>query len=62
MTVTYRRITRPVARGFLPGTHAFLDRLEAQLDGRPLPDWLALFGELRGQYPEWTDHATAATE
>ena len=62
MTVTYRRLTRRSARGFLPGLHAFLDRLEAQLDGRPPPDWLARFGELRGEYPEWSDHATAATE
>jgi uncharacterized protein YndB with AHSA1/START domain len=47
MTVTYRRITRQTARGFLPGLHAFLDRLEAQLAGAPLPDWLARFGALR---------------
>jgi len=49
MTVTYRRITRQTAHGFLPGLHAFLDRLEAQLDGAPLPDWLARFGALRNQ-------------
>ena len=30
--VTYRRITKQTARGFLPGLHAFLDRLEAQLN------------------------------
>ena len=52
--VTYRRLTRKSARGFLPGLHAFLDRLEAQLDGRPLPDWLARFGELRAHYPQWS--------
>ena len=57
LTVTYRRITARTARGFLPGLHAFLDRLAAQLDGDPLPDWLARFGELRGHYPEWTEHA-----
>jgi uncharacterized protein YndB with AHSA1/START domain len=54
LTVTYRRITTSTARGFLPGLHAFLDRLEAQLEHRPLPDWHARFAELRGQYPEWT--------
>ena len=58
VVVTYRRITRATARGFLPGTHAFLDRLEAQLDGAPLPDWLTRFGELQPTYPEWTGHAT----
>src|SRR4051812_17918207 len=54
LTVTYRRITRQTAPGFLPGTHAFLDRLEAQLEGRPLPEWRSRFDELRGQYPAWT--------
>jgi hypothetical protein len=62
LTVTYRRLTRQSARGFLPGTHAFLDRLEAQLDGAPLPDWLARFEELRREYPDWRDHAPPATE
>ena len=54
LTVTYRRLTKQTASGFLPGTHAFLDRLEAQLDGEPLPDWTRRFGELRGHYPAWT--------
>jgi uncharacterized protein YndB with AHSA1/START domain len=58
LTVTYRRITAQTARGFLPGLHAFLDRLEAQLDGGPLPDWMVRFGEVRDQYPAWKDHAT----
>src|SRR5947209_18469585 len=43
LRVTYRRITRQTAHGFLPGLHAFLDRLEAQLDGRALPDWMQRF-------------------
>jgi uncharacterized protein YndB with AHSA1/START domain len=60
LVVTYTRITPETARGFLPGVHAFLDRLEAQLAGAPLPDWLARFGEVRAQYPEWTDHAAPA--
>jgi uncharacterized protein YndB with AHSA1/START domain len=55
--VTYRRITAATARGFLPGLHAFLDRLEAQLDGRNLPSFLERFAELRGEYPEWSVHA-----
>lgn len=57
LCVTYRRITRATARGFLPGLHAFLDRLEAQLDGRALPDWNQRFGELLAEYPEWSGHA-----
>jgi uncharacterized protein YndB with AHSA1/START domain len=54
LRVTYRKITKETARGFLPGLHAFLDRLEAQLDGRPLPDWMTRFTELHAEYPEWS--------
>ena len=57
LLVTYRRITKATARGFLPGLHAFLDRLEAQLDARDLPDWGARFLALRSEYPEWSGHA-----
>jgi uncharacterized protein YndB with AHSA1/START domain len=57
LLVTYRRLTRQSATGFLPGLHAFLDRLEAQLDARPLPDWTQRFGELAADYPEWKGHA-----
>ena len=60
--VTYRRITKGTARGFLPGLHAFLDRLEAQLDGRALPDWGMRFEELREEYPDWTGHAPHSGE
>ena len=62
LLVTYRRITKSTARGFLPGLHAFLDRLEAQLDGGALPDWLQRFEQVRADYPEWSDHAPAATK
>ena len=57
LLVTYSRISRQTAPGFLPGLHAFLDRLEAQLDGSALPDWLERFGQLRAEYPEWSEHA-----
>lgn len=60
LRVTYRRITKQTARGFLPGLHAFLDRLEAQLAGSELPDWMARFTEVREQYPEWRDYASAS--
>ena|SRR5579872_7341236 len=58
--VTYSRITHQTARGFLPGLHAFLDRLEAQLDGCPLSDWMSRFEELRAEYPEWSGHASGS--
>jgi hypothetical protein len=55
--VTYSKITKQTAQGFLPGTHAFLDRLEAQLDKVSLPDWTSTFDGLSELYPEWTGHA-----
>ncbi|HEX4404452.1 MAG TPA: SRPBCC domain-containing protein [Polyangia bacterium] len=60
VVVTYRRITLQTARGFLPGLHAYLERLEAQLDGRIPPDWLERFAALRTAYPEWSGHAPNA--
>ena len=36
--------------------HRF-DRLEAQLEGGALPDWMQRFGELQAAYPEWSGHA-----
>ena len=54
LTVTYRRLTRQTALGFLPGLHALLDCLEAQLDGAALPEWEARFAALRAEYPAWT--------
>ncbi len=59
LTVVYRRITAAVARGFLPGTHVFLDRLEAQLARAPLPDFATRFAEVRAEYPDWEAHASA---
>ncbi|MDH6195113.1 uncharacterized protein YndB with AHSA1/START domain [Mycobacterium frederiksbergense] len=36
---SHRGLTVPDGRGFHPGTHAFLDRMEAYLAGDPLPEW-----------------------
>jgi uncharacterized protein YndB with AHSA1/START domain len=54
LTVTYRRLTSRTASGFTPGTHVLLDRLEAQLDSKPLPDWMTRFEEARSYYPAWS--------
>lgn len=43
---THRGLSIPGARGFRPGTHAFLDRLTAHLDGQPLPDWQQRYREI----------------
>ncbi|MFO0727658.1 MAG: SRPBCC domain-containing protein [Myxococcota bacterium] len=56
LRLIYRRITLPVAQGFLPGLHAFLDRLQAQLEGRALPDWNQRFLTRIAEYPAWTPH------
>jgi hypothetical protein len=53
LTLEHRRLTRPAASGFAPGWHAFLERLAAQLDGRPLPDWMGAFAGARLSYPAW---------
>jgi hypothetical protein len=45
------------ARGFLPGLHAFLDRLEAQLGGAKMPGFNERFGEVMREYPEWSHAA-----
>ena len=36
---SHRGLTVSDGQGFHPGTHAYLDRLEAYLGGEPLPDW-----------------------
>lgn len=47
VTLTHRDLTKRTARWYGPGVEAFLERLEAQLNGDPLPDWEARVGELR---------------
>ncbi|OBI80606.1 SRPBCC family protein [Mycobacterium sp. E740] len=37
---THRGLGVRTAGGFLGGTHAYLDRLRAYLEGEPPPDWL----------------------
>jgi uncharacterized protein YndB with AHSA1/START domain len=53
LTVTHRGLTRRTAGVFGEGMEAFLDRLEAQLDGRPLPDWETRLREIRGGTSGW---------
>ena len=49
---SHRGLSVPSARGFHPGTHAFLDRLAAQLAGQPLPDWQQRYREVAEAIPE----------
>lgn len=50
LRITHRHLTQQTARGFVAGTHAFLDRLEDELDGRPLTNWVKRVDELRPVY------------
>ncbi|TVY01670.1 SRPBCC family protein [Mycolicibacterium porcinum] len=43
---THRGLTISDGQGFHPGTHAYLDRLEAHLGGQPLPDWARRYQEV----------------
>ena len=56
LTVTYRNISKQTAFGFTPGTHVLIDRLEAQLNGEPLPHWMDRFFEVQRLYPMWETH------
>jgi uncharacterized protein YndB with AHSA1/START domain len=39
------------AYGYISGEHAYLDRLQAHLEGSPLPDWVERTGEVQPAYP-----------
>lgn len=49
--LTHRNLHRQTALGFAPGTHAFLDRLAAQLAGEPLPPWPERYTQVAPRYP-----------
>lgn len=51
LRVTHRRLTRPTSFGFVSGLHIFLDRLEQQLDGNPLTDFVEGVSATRSLYP-----------
>ncbi len=50
LRITHRHLTSQTAKGFVSGTHAFLDRLEDQLDGRPLTNWVQRVDEVKPIY------------
>lgn len=51
LTLIHRNITGQTARGVAPATHVLLERLAAELDGRPLPEMRSRFAEVQGLYP-----------
>ena len=51
LRLTHRGLGVPNANGFRPGTQAYLDRLQALLDGTPLPGWLERYEQIAGHGP-----------
>lgn len=47
----HRKLNRDTALGFAPGTHAFVDRLQAHLDRKPLPSWQERYQQVASNYP-----------
>jgi uncharacterized protein YndB with AHSA1/START domain len=50
LTFSHRGLSLPNAQGYISGTHAFLDRLSAHLEGAELPDWRDRFAEVQQLY------------
>jgi hypothetical protein len=50
LTFTHRGLSARNANGFVPGTHAYLDHLVAQLDGAELPAWSQRYAEVPPAY------------
>lgn len=53
LTFVHRGLSVRNAQGYIPGTHAFLDRLEAHIAGEPLPGWNERYQEVAPAYPAW---------
>lgn len=53
LTMHHINLSMPTAIGFAPGTHAYLDRLEAHLSDAVLPNWTVRYGEVASAYPSW---------
>ncbi|ANZ36234.1 ATPase [Lentzea guizhouensis] len=53
LTFTHRGLSERNAKGFAPGTHAFLDRAEAHLNGEQPPNWDERYAEVAPDYPSW---------
>lgn len=54
LTLKHSRLNKATALGFAPGTHAFVDRLNAHLDASSLPDWFFRYQEVKSGYPAWS--------
>ena len=50
LTLTHSYLSKSLSLRFAPGWHAYLDRLEAALDNKELPDWMHRFGQVKELY------------
>jgi uncharacterized protein YndB with AHSA1/START domain len=56
LRLSHRGFRPKDAAGYIPGEHAYLDRLEAALGRQPVPDWQKRYAEVAGLYgpgPSW---------
>lgn len=51
LTLVHDGLDSRDARGYVPGQHAFLDRLTAHLAGDEIPDWEQRYQEVADAYP-----------
>ncbi len=51
LKVDFRNLTQQTSQGFVPGMHSYLNRLDAQLNKTPPPDFIKQVEELRRNYP-----------
>jgi uncharacterized protein YndB with AHSA1/START domain len=50
LTFIHRGLSLSNAKGYVSGTHAFLDRLDAYLNGVDLPNWKQRYAEVQQAY------------
>jgi hypothetical protein len=50
LTLNHSYLSRLISLRFAPGWHAYLDRLEADLDNKELPNWIHSFAEIKELY------------
>ncbi len=50
LTLTHNYLSKSISLRFAPVWHAYLDRLEAELDHKDLPDWMHRFGAVKDLY------------
>lgn len=53
LTFTHRGLSVRNAQGFIPGSHAYLDRLAAHLADSQLPSWSERYEQVASAYPAW---------